>query len=218
MKTKSMKKVLTAVLVATMVMGSTLTVFATEPTTKSGSGGATTEESVPAAVKEVKEATVAPGTVVAVGGKYVQNTITNVVLAKSVQGAVVSVPKDTIKANLGLKAGQEPKISLYDLDAKKSTAAMASINAAVEALGGKFVTALDIDLSAVEKGKKVELKDGSVAMAIGLPKGADTTKTYVMVCVQPGGKTTILEDQDTNPKTITFAVQAGLGAYALVAK
>ena len=214
MKTKSMKKLLTVALVATMVMGSAFSVCAKTTTTKSGSGG----ESISAEEQAIKEATVAPGEVVTIGGKYVTNTITNIVFAKSVQGAVVSTPKADIKKGLGLKAGQEPKLLIYDLDQKKSAAAMASINAAVDALKGTFVTALDIDLSAVDNGKKVTLKDGSVAMAMGLPKDADTTKTYVMVCVQAGGVTTVLEDQDTNPATITFAVQAGLGAYALVAK
>ena len=54
-------------------------------------------------------------------------------------------------------------------------------------------------------------------MAVGLPKGADTTKTYSIICVQPGGVVTMLEDIDTNPKTVTFDVKAGLGTYALAA-
>lgn len=29
---------------------------------------------------------------------------------------------------------------------------------------------------------------------------------------------TILEDQDTNPLTVTFEVMAGIGTYAIVAK
>lgn len=211
-----MKTLLTVALVATMVVGSAFSVCAKTTTTKTGDGGA--GETISATEAEVREATVAPGETVVVGGTYVQNTIQNIVLAKNVQGAVVSTPKADVKAALGLKAGQEPKLLIYDLDAKKSTAAMASINAAIEALQGSFVTAFDIDLSAVENGKKVTLTDGSVAMKVGLPKDVDTTKTYVMVCVQAGGVTTVLEDQDSNPATVTFAVQAGLGAYALVAK
>lgn len=213
MKTKSMKTLLTVALVATMVVGSAFSVCAK---TDSGDGGA--GETISAAEAEVKAATTTPGQTVAVGGKYVQNTIQNIVMSKQAQGAVVSTPLDTVKAALGLKLGQNPKLLVYDLDTKKSTAAMTSINAAIDALQGSFVTAFDIDLSAVENDKKVTLTDGSVAMAMGLPKGVDTTKTYVMVCVQPGGVTTVLEDKDSNPATITFEVQAGLGAYALVAK
>lgn len=216
MKTKSLKKLLTTALVATMVVGSAFSVCA--KTTTSGGSGASTGENISAVEAEVLAATVAPGTPVVIGGQVVTNTIQNVVMAENIQGAVVSVPRDEVKAALGLKNGQNPKLLIYDLDEKKSTAAMASINAAVEALGGKFVTAMDIDLSAVENGKKVTLSDGSVALKVGLPKGADKTKTYVMVCVQAGGVTTILEDMDSNPATVTFTVQAGLGAYALVEK
>lgn len=210
-----MKKLLATTLAVAMVMATALPVCAKTTTVTGGSGSSTP---ISAEQVKVEAATVKPGAMVTVGGKTVQNTIQNVDFAESVQGTVVATPKDTVKANLGLKAGQEPKLLIYDMDAKKSPAAMACLEAGAQSVNGKIVAALDIDLSAVEKGKKVTLSDGSVAMAMGLPKEADTTKTYVMVCVQPGGKTTILEDQDTNPKTITFAVQAGLGAYALVAK
>ena len=213
MKMKSMKTLLTVALVATMVVGSAFSVCAK---TDSGDGGA--GETISAVEAEVREATVVPGEVAVFGGKVFNNTIQNILLSKQAQGAAVTVPLDTVKAALGLKLGQNPKMLIYDLDTKKSGAAMTSINAAIEALQGTFVTAFDIDLSAVENNKKVVLSDGSVAMAMGLPKGVDTTKTYVMVCVQAGGVTTVLEDKDTNPATITFDVQAGLGAYALVAK
>lgn len=215
MKTKSVKSLLTVALVATMVVGSAFSVFA-KTTTTTGDGGA--GEVISATEAEVREATVNAGAVVVVGGRTVHNTVQSVILTKAAQGVYVSTPLADVKAALGLKLGQNPKLLVYDLDAKKSTAAMTSINAAVEALQGEFITAFDIDLSAVENDKKVTLTDGTVAMTMGLPKGVDTTKTYVMVCVQPGGETTVLEDQDTNPATITFAVQAGLGAYALVAK
>ena len=96
-------------------------------------------------------------------------------------------------------------------------ASTTSVNAAAESIGAAFVAAINVDLGAKENGKFVSLKDGSIAMVVGIPK-VDVTKTYSMVCVQPGGVVTILEDQDANPKTVTFAVQAGLGTYAIVAK
>lgn len=138
--------------------------------------------------------------------------------AKSVQGMVVVTPLATVKANLGLTGSQVPAITIYDTDVKKSSKAMACINAAAEALGAKVVTALNIDLGAKEKGKWVKLASGSVALTAGLPKNADTSKTYSAVLVQPGGVITILEDQDTDPKTVTFEVKAGIGTYAIVAK
>ena len=207
------KKILAATLAATMVMASALTVCASS--TKSGGSGSS-ESYVPQT--EAEKATVAVNATVKVGGVEVKTSVAGVYAAKKVQGVAVKTDLATVKANLGLKAGQTPKITVYDTDPKKSEKAMASVNAAAEAAGASVVATLNVDLGAVEKGKWVTLTDGSVAMGVGLPKGADTTKTYVVICVQPGGETTILEDLDTNPKTVTFNVKAGLGTYALAAK
>ena len=207
------KKILAATLAATMVMASAMTVCAT---TQSGGSGSSSSTESPKTYAQKAEVT--SNAVVKVAGLDVKTSVAGVYAAEKVQGCAVITDLATVKANLGLKPGQNPKIVIYDTDAKKSDKAMACINAAAEALGGKVVAALNIDLGAVEKGKWIELKDGSVAMAVGLPKDADTTKTYSVICVQPGGVVTVLEDKDTNPKTVTFDVKAGLGTYALVAK
>ena len=208
------KKILAATLAATMVMASALTVCASTTTQSGGSGSS--ESYVPQT--QAEKATVTANATVKVGGVEVKTSVAGVYAAQKVQGCAVKTDLATVKANLGLKAGQNPKIVVYDTDPKKSDKAMASVNAAAEAAGASVVATLNVDLGAVEKGKWVTLTDGSVAMGVGLPKGADTTKTYVVICVQPGGETTILEDLDTNPKTVTFNVKAGLGTYALAAK
>ena len=207
------KKILAATLAATMVMASAMTVCA--GSTQASSGGGGTAE---APKTFAEKAEVASNAIVKVAGLDVRTSLSGVYAAQKVRGCAVTTDLATVKANLGLKTGQNPKIVIYDTDAKKSDKAMACVNAAAEALGGTVVASLNIDLGAVEKGKWIELKDGSVAMAVGLPKDADTTKTYSVICVQPGGVVTILEDKDTNPKTVTFDVKAGLGTYALVAK
>lgn len=207
------KKILAATLAATMVMASALTVCATS--TQSGGSGSS-ESYVPQSYAE--KAAVTANASVKVGGVEVKTSVAGVYAAEKVQGCAVKTDLATVKANLGLKAGQNPKIVIYDTDPKKSEKAMACVNAAAEAAGASVVATLNVDLGAVEKGKWVTLTDGNVAMGVGLPKGADTTKTYVVICVQPGGETTILEDLDTDPKTVTFNVKAGLGTYALAAK
>lgn len=203
------KKILAATLAATMVMASALTVCAA--TTQSGG-----ESYAPQT--QAEKATVSANATVKVGGVEVKTSVAGVYAAEKVQGCAVKTDLATVKANLGLKLGQNPKIVIYDTDPKKSEKAMACVSAAAEAAGASVVATLNVDLGAVEKGKWVTLTDGSVAMGVGLPKGADTTKTYVVICVQPGGETTILEDLDTDPKTVTFNVKAGLGTYALAAK
>jgi len=210
-----LKKILAATLAATMVMSSAMTVSASGYYSSSASSSSSSSSSSTSSE---------PGTVlssnadVKVGGTTMKTSIGGAYAAKSVQGVVVTTSLSTVRANLGLKDGQKPVITIYDTDPKKSPNAMASVNAAAQALGGEVVTTLSIDLGAKENGKWVTLSNGSVALAAGLPKGADTSKTYSVVCVQPGGVVTILEDQDTNPKTVTFEVKAGIGAYGIVAK
>lgn len=215
---RSMKKVLAATLAATMVMASAMTVCATTENAGSGSSSSSTtqETSTPATYAEANSQSA--GASVKVGGVAVQTSIAGVYAAESLKGVAVTTPAADLAA-LGLTSGQKAAIIIYDTDQKKSTAAMVSVNAAIEALGGAdLVSTLNIDLGAKQNGKWVTLSNGSVALKAGLPKTADTTKTYSAICVQPGGATTILEDQDTDPTTVTFAVQAGLGTYAIIAK
>lgn len=220
-----MKRILAVVLAATMVMASALTASATTTSTSgagstesssessSGSSSGSTSESATVAPAEVKAA----NATMKIAGSNVKTTIAGGYAAKKVEGVAVTTPVADVKAKLGLKAGQTPYVIVYDTDAKKSHLAMDCVNAAAESIGATFVAAINVDLGAKENGKFVSLKDGSIAMVVGIPK-VDVTKTYSMVCVQPGGVVTILDDLDTNPKTVTFEVKAGLGTYAIVAK
>ena len=207
------KKILAATLAATMVMASALTVCAT--TTGSGGAGSTggSGGSTTVATEEIKSANAD----IKVAGSNVKTTIAGGYAAKKVEGVAVKTAMNEVKTSLGLKEGQTPYVIVYDTDPEKSDKAMACVNAAAESISAQFVAAINVDLGAKENGKFVSLSDGSIAMVVGIPK-VDVTKTYSMVCVQPGGVVTILEDQDTNPKTITFEVKAGLGTYAIVAK
>lgn len=205
-----LKKVLAATLAATMVLSSAMTVCASGY--YSSSSSSESETSV-----EPEDVQIANAPIV-VGGTVIKTTVAGAYAAKSVQGTAVITSLADVKANLGLKDGQVPAITIYDTDPLKSPKAMASINAAADALGAEVLTSLSIDLGAKEKGKWVTLSNGSVAIATGLPKGADLTKTYKAICVQPGGITTILDDKDNDPATITFEVKAGIGAYAIVAQ
>lgn len=213
------KKILAATLAATMVMASAMTVCAS--TNNPGAGnvgdtGSSSSSSSSSSSTVAQEAKSANATI-SVAGSNVTTTIAGGYSAKSVAGVAVTTPMADVKAKLGLKDGQTPFIIVYDTDAKKSDKAMACVNAAAESMGATVVTAINVDLGAKENGKFVTLKDGSIAMVVGIPK-VDVTKTYSMICVQPGGVVSILEDQDTNPKTVTFEVKAGLATYAIVAK
>ena len=205
-----LKKMLAATLAATMVMSSAMTVCASGYYDSSSESESTT-------VPEDVQVANAP---VIVAGTSVRTSVAGVYAAKSVQGVAVTTSLTDLKKSLGLKDGQVAAITIYDTDLKKSSKAMDSINLIVDAMGAgtEVLTSLNVDLGARENGKWVALEDGSVAMAAGLPKDADLTKTFSVICVQPGGVYEILPDQDNNPATVTFAVKAGIGTYAIVAQ
>ncbi len=232
---KNVKRALAATLMATLVMASTLTAAAagtagtggsdgvpgnsTAITTSSDSGSSSSSEVSTPETVAAQVVVVKAGGAVKLAGMSVTNTVAGAIVAKSVQGVAVTTPLAAVKANLGLAVNQTPYITVFDTDAKKSSLAMACVNSAVQANGGNVVTALNVDLGAKNSnGKFVTLSNGSAAMAVGLPKNADTSKTYYVVCVQPGGVISVLQDQDTNPATVTFEIKAGLGTYALVVK
>lgn len=231
MRSKKIKKMLAITLAATMIMASAMTVCAADGSGGSGGSGgdstSTTTSSESSSKSQgddntpvIKLADVMPAnTIMTISGTKVVSTIAGAYSAKSVDGIAVITPIEQIKANLGLKPGQTPYIMIFDTDVKKSNLAMDSLNAAAEALGGKIVTSLNIDLGAKQNGKFITLSDGTVNVVVGLPKTAiDPAKTYSVVCVRPEGEISILEDQDTNPNTIMFAVNAGLGSYAIIVK
>ena len=217
-----LKKVLAATLAATMVMSSAVTVSASgsnisDPGTSS-SESSSSDSSSSSEVTYAESMSKAAGASMSIAGTSVKTTVAGVYAAEKVQGVAVTTPIASVKASLGLTGSQTPAIIIYDTDVTKSYLAMECVNAAAGAFGGTVITALNIDLGARENGKWVTLAGGSVGLVSGLPKDADLNKEYCAICVQPGGKVTILEDQDSNPATITFAVQAGLGTYAITAK
>lgn len=224
MKSKNVKRLLAATLAATMMMASALTAAAAS----GGSSGSSEKKAE--AVEEAVEASVetlsstpnlqvqSANAKISVAGTEVKSTVAGAVAVQDVQGVAVNTPAADVKANLGLTDKQTPYIMAFDTDAKKSSQAVACVNAAAEALGGTTVATLNVDLAAKENGKLVTLSTGSVGMVVGLPKGADTDKTYSIACVQPGGVVTILKDTDNSPATVTFEVKAGLGTYGIIAK
>ncbi len=222
MKLGKIKKFLAVTCAATMLMSATLMVCA-EGTISGNSASSGTNTSSGAVVEEpeltfVEKMTKTANASISVAGTETKTSVSGVYAAEKVRGVVVETPAADVKAALGLTGTQKPTIFVYDVDSKKSVNAMTSINAAAEAMGTEVVACLQIELGAKENGKWVELSDGSVALKAGLPKSADKSLTYSAICVQEGGVITVLEDLDTDPNTVTFAVSAGLGAYAIVAK
>lgn len=230
MKIGKMKNVMAVVCAATMLMSATLMVCAADvsgndvsPSTSTSTGISTSVSTSVSRTPEpevtyVEKMTQTENATISVAGEEVKTSVAGVYAADKVRGTVVETSAADVKAALGLKEGQKPTIFVYDVDPKKSVNAMTSINAAAKAMGTDVVACLQVELGAKESGKWVALSDGSVALKAGLPKSANPSLKYSVICVKEGGVITVLEDLDTDPDTVTFAVNAGLGAYAIVAE
>lgn len=234
------KKFMAVVLAAVMTMSMAMTVCAAD-----GSGGSESNVSTSSSSKKTTKTTVvmdqedggsgsmdagevssvdmsrvvSASTAVLVAGQRIQTTVAGAYLVNKLSGVAVITPAAELQAKLNLSSGQTAYVMAFDLDAKKSSLAMTSIQMAAEALGADFVAAINVNLGAKQNGKMVTLSDGSVNMVVGLPKTEiDPAKTYSVVRVAPGGLVTYYNDLDTNSQTVTFEVNAGIGAYAILAK
>jgi hypothetical protein len=136
---------------------------------------------------------------------------------KKLAGFAVTTSLANAIANLGLTGAERPFIKVYDISAKNSPLAFACIDAAAKSVGGTVIEAINVDFGKMSGGKFVRLENGEVVAKVGLKKNQVVAgKKYAIVQVLPGGATKIIEDQDNDPNTVTFPVQAGLGAYAVI--
>lgn len=121
------------------------------------------------------------------------------------------------------KLGEVPKglfVKVSDTD-KKSTAALASANAAAEEVGGVVGPCINVQYGKMENGKFVESTEGSAgSISIGVPGDfAEDGATYKLAAVYQGGAYEIFNDVSTNAKTVTALVTEAKSAnvmYALI--
>lgn len=214
MKASIIKKVMTGVLVASLVMAPAMSVGAT---TITGNSESKAEEVVASSTSgEVTTVAEVPATSTVAG---VKTSVSGVYLATSVSGSVVSTPVAAIAEGYGLTSADKPYAKFFNMDAKKSYLAKAAIDIAAQAKGAVVGPMLNIELGKMTAGKYSLLaSDGAaIRLSLGIPKSfAQTGATYAVVCVRPGGVVTILEDVDDNPNTVTFDTTGGAGAYAMI--
>lgn len=217
-KSKSLKRVLAAALALSLVMAPAMGVSAKTGSTGSVSGNSSSSES-DGGTTYTPTATVAASSSVTVGGRYLVSTVKGAYMSVKVPGTVVITDRNTLSAGYGLAPGEAPYARVYDITAKNSPAAMASIDAVTGALGGTMVAAVNLELGKMAGGKFSLLAQGGapISLVFGIPKASiKAGYAYAMVCVRPGGAFEILPDLDSDPNTVTFNTTGGLGAYAIV--
>lgn len=228
------KRALALLLSLSMIMASTITAFAAD-----GSGGSDSPSSESSESTESEDTSssdddsssgepteeftlsdvYAANTPINVGGKVLKITVDGIYAAKSVNGVAPAASKESVAQSMGLTGKQKPYFMIFDTDKKKSNLAMQSINAALNASSGTFITAINMYLGYLENGKYYPGTTGSVQMTVGVPKSALVPgREYFLVAALPLGQTVILEDLDSDTNTVTFNAIPGNIAYALAYK
>mgnify|MGYP006968287231 CR=1 FL=1 len=212
MKARIIKRMMTGVLAAALVMAPMMSVSAA--TTVAGN----TEDVVAEATSGTSSETVAeiPSTSTVAGTK---STVSGVYLATSVSGSAITTSTAAIKEGYALANNETPYAKFSDLDAKKSPLAKQAIDLAAASQGAVVGPMLNVELGKMTAGKYSLLpSDGAtIRLSFGVPKNfAQADVTYAVVCVRAGGAVSILTDLDSNPNTVTFDTTGGAGAYAII--
>lgn len=206
MKTKLIKKVIASALAATMVLGISLTAFATTE-------AATASNDAPYEGETVVEAVEAPQVVAGI-----KSTISGINYATAVNGAAIETAAANIAAGYGLTGNEKPFAKFYNFDAKKSTAAASVVNAVAASIGATVGPIVNVELGKMSGGKYSLLsQEGApITMAFGIPaRFATAGATYAVIRVT-STSVEVLQDLDTNPNTVTFNTTGGRGVYAIV--
>lgn len=201
---KTMKRTLATVLAVVTVMAPAMSISATT-VNNTAKAEAVAEATV--------ETVVTPSTV---GG--VKSTVAGFYNVKSLGGVAVATPVATLKAAAGLKAGETPRITAYDLTAKKNPASSAVLNAIAASQNAAVISALELDFTKASAGKIVALDSNlNIEMRLQLPKSAVVPgANYAVAYVAPGGAFAILPAVVTESGVLAFYAKGGQGAYAVI--
>ena len=198
---KTMKRTLATVLAVVTVMAPAMSI------------SATTVNNTAKAEATVETVVATPSTV---GG--VKSTVAGFYNVKSLGGVAVATPVATLKTAAGLKAGETPRITAYDLTAKKNPASSAVLNAIAASQNATVISALELDFTKASAGKIVALGSNlNIEMRMQLPKSAVVPgANYAVAYVAPGGAFAILPAVVNESGVLAFYAKGGQGAYAVI--
>ena len=198
---KTMKRTLATVLAVVTVMAPAMSI------------SATTVNNTAKAEATVETVVATPSTVGAV-----KSTVAGFYNVKSLGGVAVATPVATLKTAAGLKAGETPRITAYDLSAKKNPSSTAVLNAIATSQKATVISALELDFTKASAGKIVALgNDLNIEMRLQLPKSAVVPgANYAVAYVAPGGAFAILPAVVTESGVLAFYAKGGQGAYAII--
>ena len=209
------KKVLATMLAATL-LAMPIVAGATDQATPAPAQTPATTTTETAAPQQELVTKAAP---VTVGGTVIKSDVAGafaIPATAPVSGVALRKANDTIKAENGLAKNEKAFLTAYELTAKGSPLVYASFQAAAASVGGTVIDGLNIDFGKMTGGKFTDLPatySAPVTVGVKNPGG----KTLAAVKVVPGGESTVYQDMDENPNTITFPISGGSAGYAVIA-
>lgn len=230
-KSKFVKKVLTAALALSLVMApvvgvSAETVSGNRPSVSENTGAPAAESgenegaSDEGGNREEEVVEIPSTSMVRTGGEYRTTTLRGAYMSETFEGTVVGTDKDTLAAAYGVASSAQPYIRIYDISETNTPAAMTSIEATADAVGGTVIGAVNMEIGSLENGEFTLLSQNGreITMIFSIPRNqVREGYAYAMISVRPGGTIEILPDLDGDSATVTFQTTAGLGAYAMIA-
>lgn len=176
--------------------------------------------SAPATSTAPAVTTVAPAVkddVTLADGSVVSSTVPGRYIANVVDGVAITTPAVSFGAALGAASGSEVYVSVCDTAC--GPMAQQSVKDGMAGLATAGVNAINgpvIDIYAYVNNASVIDANAPVELKIGVPasfkqEGYDVA----IICVQYGGRVSVLVDKDADPNTITCDTK-GFGVFAMV--
>ncbi len=198
MKAKLIKRVVAVAMATSLVLGMSVMAMATD---------APVPQDPPKSEVEKLEAQ----TTNTVAGT--KSSTAGVNLATTLDGFAVAAPVASVAS--GLDKGEAPFTKVYNFDAKKSTAAKSVIDTVAAGSGLTVGKTINFEMGTVKGGKYTPAEaSGKIAESVPVKLGA--AGGYTGAIQVSGNGVNILEDQDTNPNTVTVNVAPVRSVIALV--
>ena len=201
MKTRIIKRMLSATLAMALILAPSMGAFATtDPVAEKGNKPYSAASELPT----YKTTSSVAGVASKVSGVFMLN--------KGIGAAIL-----TDSSAFVLPAGARPFVKVMDMDVKKSNLAYKCMTDHAAALGASVVGTINMELGQMAAGKYSLLgADQVVSAAFSVPKAVQG-KTVAVLRVQEGGIVTLLQDTDPNPAVVAFNTVGGAAAYAIIA-
>lgn len=164
--------------------------------------------------------TVGSNATVVIAGRNVTTTVGGVFVATAVNGAAITTPYASVASAAGLSqadidAGTNVRFYICNSTNKAMKDALKS---AAEATGKNVAAYINVDLYTItKKGAVTAIRNATapVTMTFGLPGRIAGSNASIMCVDSTTGKAVVMEDTDTDPRTITVDATV-FGVYAIV--